>query len=69
MALLKKGQRNELNQLKMKNRIRKYRNAAKNKRSTHRLKNHATLCSCSICSHEKYNRAKVKNSHKKNGGW
>jgi len=56
---MNKGRRNELAALKRKKRLKLYKVSAEEK-WTHKLKNHATICSCFMCSHRKYDRAKVK---------
>lgn len=56
---MNKGRRNELAGLKQKKRIKLYRFSADNIRAIGKLKNHATLCSCLMCSPYKYSR-KVK---------
>ena len=55
---MNKGRRNELAALKRKKRVKLYK-ADPEARWTHKLKNHATICSCDMCSHRKYDRAKV----------
>ena len=62
---MNKGRRNELAALKRKKRLKLYKASAEEK-WTHKLKNHATLCSCEMCSHSKYNRAKIKKSRQNN---
>ena len=55
---MNKGRRNELAALKKKKRIKRYKGALPTDRWTNVLKSHATPCSCEMCSHRKYNRAK-----------
>lgn len=58
---MNKARRNELAELKRKKRIKLYR-ASPNEKWTHKLKNHATLCSCSLCADQskKYKLTKYK---------
>jgi hypothetical protein len=56
---MNKGRRNELAALKRKKRLKLYK-ADPSQKWTHKLKNHATICSCYMCSHRKYNRARIK---------
>lgn len=45
---MNKGRRNELAALKRKKRVKLYK-VDGSQRWTHKLKNHATLCSCMMC--------------------
>lgn len=57
---MNKGRRNELAGLKKKKRLNRYKGALPTDKWTNVLKSHATPCSCEMCSHRKYNRAKMK---------
>jgi CRISPR/Cas system-associated protein Cas10 (large subunit of type III CRISPR-Cas system) len=55
-----KGRRTELTQLKFKKRLKKHLIKKEDAKNNYALKSHGMPCSCSVCSHNKFKRSKIK---------